>query len=346
MKKLLQTLSIILCLVMCVTIFSACAFGSSGDSDNDSETGSVVPIPSEISVSNYESKIVVGEEAFTSLKVQQKIKGEWEDVPKADFTYECNYDGSKYGEYSLKVYLNDYPHIKFEDTITVNPLTVQVPTYTTVYTGSVVDIKAQLEANANGLYTVTKYTKVSNVGKYEASVTLTDPNKYMWVDADSRILRGRTQSVNWDITIAPAKTYSGPSHLTVYYGDTLYDVAADNNLENIVWKDDASTKISNQAYAIAIYNESVGNYQNTPITIFFDEIIRTSEYTIEYYFSDGSEYVIDESMTTILSGNITELVSIESPVIEGFEFDEFRSTIVGKILKRGGLVLQLYYNPA
>lgn len=337
MRKLLKTLSIMCCMVLCIAIFSAC------DSTTDNDTESLLPIPSEIKVEGYEKEITVGDELISTLIVDQKINGEWKAVAKADFTFECDYDGTKYGEYAVKVYLNEYPHVKFEDVVVVKPLTVQVPSFTKVYDGELVDIKSEIEANSNGIYEVSTYTLVSKVGNYSASVTLTNPDKYVWVDGETQF-KGSTRTINWDITKAPAQRYTGVTNLSVYYGDTLYEIAESNNLQNITWVLDVSTKITSVGSAIAKYNESVGNYEDTTITFFFDEVITDSNYTIEYYFFDGDEYVKDDAKTETIIKNIGELVNANTPDFTGFTLNNQLSNISGKVLKQGGLVLRLYYD--
>jgi len=339
MRKYIKIFSIIFCMVLCIAIFSACDDTSSSDNSE-----SLVPIPSEIKVEGYEKEVVVGESIFSTLLVDQKVSGEWKGVAKADYTCECDYDGTKYGEYSLKVYLNDYPHIKLEDTIKVSPLTVTIPSFNAVYDGDLVDIKSELETTLNGLYEVSTYTKVSKVGEYSANVKLTNPDKYTWVDASGNVVKGSTHTIKWNITKAPAKRYTGETNLTVYYGDTLTEVATENNLKNITFNVDASTRITNQESVVATYNESAGNYEDTIITIFFDEIITTANYKIEYYFFDGNDYVLDENKTETFSGNITEIVSVESGDFDGYELNTELSNLSGRIVKKDGLVLKLYYN--
>ena len=291
----------------------------------------------------YFTEINVGEQFFIDPIIQQKKNGSWVEVPKDDYLFECDYDGTKYGEYNFVVYLKNYTHVKFEDVVNVLPKKIELPTFSTVYTGQPIDIKSKIDAEAEELYEVTKYTKKTNVGVYSASVTLLNPDMYVWVDANDEILRGNTRSIDWEIVKAPAKNYSGTTHLTVYYGDTLYDIAESNNLKNITWVNDSSTIITNQAYATAKYNESVGNYEDTLITIFFDEIIRTSHYRVEYYFHDGSEYVIDENKSQTISANIGEFVSVEVPNIDGYEVNNMLSITQGRVVKQDGLVLKIYY---
>jgi len=220
-----------------------------------------------------------------------------------------------------------------------------LPTYTTVYTGEGIDIKAALENKSNGLYSVSQYTKEVNVGEYSASLTLTNPDKYCWVDDSGQVIKGYTKSINWSITKASAKAYTGERQFVVYYGDTLYDVAVQNNLKNITWVDEDNTIITNQTSVSAIYNESPGNYEDTYISIVFADIVTTANYAVEYYFYDGSEYVLDSSRSVYdNSDTIGEIINLAPETINGFVFNTYLSNATGKVVKDGSLVLKLYYD--
>lgn len=343
MKRKIKFLSCLFCILIGSVLFSACDLNLNASLGPVDEN--VDPIPSEISVQGICSEITVGEEVYSSLKVKQQLEGEWQEVVKIDYAVETDYDGTKYGDYAVKVYLVNYPHIKYETSVSVKPLTVSLPTYTTRYTGENIDIKSEVESRSGGLYSVTQYTKESAVGEYSAAVTLTNPDKYVWADDNGEILKGYTKSINWSITKAPAKTYTGESQLTVYYGDTLYDVAVENGLSNITWVDGDNAVVTNQTRVSAIYNESPGNYEDTYISIFFTEIVTTANYSVEYYLYDGSDYVIDNSRSSEnLQSTIGEIITITPENIDGYVFDNFLSNATGKVLKDGSLVLQLYFN--
>ena len=340
MKKVINFFSLIFVVMLSATIFVACDAPASGTPQEPD-----IPVPTEIMVEGYNKTLVVGEEVITKLVVTQNIEGEWEGVAKADYEYSCAYDGTKYGKFEIKVQLKEYPNIKFTDTITVNPIGVKIPSFTTVYTGETIDIKTELERNSKGLYKASKFTNKINVGEYDASLTLVDPNKYAWIEEDGSFnTYSKTKSIKWTITKAPSKTYEGNVHLSVYYGDTLEDVAIENGLTNITWQDGASTKVSNQKNVIAIYNENPQNYEDTPITFFFDEIITTSKYKIEYYIFDGTSYALNSVESIELNGNIGTIVNAEIKEFSGYELNEELSLVSGRILKKDGLVLKLYYD--
>lgn len=355
MKKWMKMFITVVCIVVGMTIFSACDFNlQTVNRNNEATPPAEVKIPSEIEVTGYENNIVVGEEFLTKLKVRAKIDGVWEEVVKVDYSYTCEYTGSKYGEYAFNVYLKEYPSIEHSDTIVVNPKTIQIPdSYSTTYTGEIVDIKNYYQQQSNDLYEVKNYMNMSGCGNYDITLKLTNPDEYVWVDAEGNILKGSTQKVNWSIIKANPKQYTGLSNLTAYYGDTLYDLLVDNDLKNITWVMDVnnnpvneSTKVTGETTYYAYYNENQQNYENTQVAITINEFITTANYTIEHYFFDGSNYVIDENLTEIISGNIGTIVEAEVNNVEGYTVNDYLCNSTGKIIKKDGLVLKIYYDIA
>ena len=338
------------CLVVGMTIFSACDFGS--NPDNEITPPAVVKVPSELEVTGYSNEVVVGDEFITKLKVKAKIDGVWEEVAKADYTYICSYTGSKYGEYKFNVYLKDYPSVEHSDVIVVKPKTVLLPeSFSTKYTGETIDIKNHYDSVSNGLYEVKTYMNMSNCGTYEVSLKLTNTDEYVWVDAEGNVLKNITQKVNWNITKANPQTYTGTTALTAYYGDTLETVAKENNLNNITWYMDSTnnpvnnnTVVTEGAVYYAYYNDNPQNYEDTLVTMNIVEYITVANYTVEYYFFDGTEYTKDDSLTSIINGNIEDVVSVVADEMSGYIFNSMISNTTGEILKRDGLVLRLYYD--
>ena len=356
MKKWIKFIGVVFCLIVSMTIFSACDLLTTQVTQTDSSVTPPVPIkvPSEVRVSGYKTEIEVGENFITKLKVEAKLEGNWEEVVKVDYVAVCSYTGNKYGEYKFNVYLKEFPSVEYSDTIIVNPKKVVIPeSYSTVYTGEAVDIKSYYEDLSQDEYQVVNYMNMSNCGEYEVSLRLTNTDKYVWTDVEGNILKNPTQKIKWNITKAPAKTY-GNTSIVVYAGDTLYDVLLENNLENITWYKDvnnnnitAETKVDGTITKYyAHYNENPQNYEDTLVTFTVAEFIEESNYTIEYYCYDGSEYVLDESLTEIVAGNIGDIVEITPKVLEGYQLNELESALAGKILKKNGLVLKLYYDIA
>lgn len=353
MKKWIKYVGMIFCLIVSVTILSACDFGTL-PVQNDGSVPPPVPIkvPSEVRVSGYETEIEVGDDFITKLKVEAKLEGNWEEVVKVDYVVACNYTGSKYGEYQFNVYLKEFPSVEYSDTIVVNPKKVVVPeSYSVEYTGEIVDIKSYYEDLSDD-YSVTNYVNMSNCGEYEVSLRLTNTDKYVWVDSEDNILKNPTQKIKWNITKAPAKQYTGNTSLIAYAGDTLYDVLTENNLQHITWYRDvnnnsitASTKVDSLITTYyAYYNENPQNYEDTLVTFTINEFVVTANYTVEYYLYDGSDYVINNALTEVISANIGDIVELTPNTLEGYLFNATSSSIVGKVVKKDGLVLKLYYD--
>ena len=129
MKKMVKILSIMLCLCAFTLVFSACS--KDKDDADSGETATLLSIPSEIKVEGYFTEVIVGEDFFINPTIQQKKNGKWLDVPVADYVFECDYDGTKYGEYDFSVYLASYPHVKFDGTVNILPKQVVLPTFST-----------------------------------------------------------------------------------------------------------------------------------------------------------------------------------------------------------------------
>lgn len=353
MKKWIKLFGLSVCMIVGMTIFSACDFSPNTNNNDDTATPPVaVKIPSDIEVTGYDNNIVVGEEFISKLKVRAKFDGEWEEVVKADYSYTCSYTGSKYGEYAFNVYLKEYPSVEYSDIITVNPKTIELPaSFSTKYTGEIVDIKAHYQSLSNDLYDVKNYMNMSNVGDYEVTLKLINSDVYVWTDAEGNILKNSAQKLSWSITKASPKPYTGVTNITAYYGDTLYDLLIDNHLNNITWHRDVNnnsvndtTIVTEETIYYAYYNENPLNYENTPVTIIVDEVITTANYSVQYYFFDGGSYVINEDMTKVLSGNIGEIVEAEVENVNGYVYNSMISNNIGRVIKKDGLILKLYYD--
>ena len=98
MKKLVKILSIMLCFCAFAFVFSACA---GDETDSTGENATLLAAPSEIKVEGYFTEINVGEAFFIEPLIQQKKNGNWVEVPKDDYVFECDYDGTKYGDLTL-----------------------------------------------------------------------------------------------------------------------------------------------------------------------------------------------------------------------------------------------------
>jgi len=342
MKKWLKILFIMMFLCVTTLIFSACT--TTEEETSTGENATLLAVPSEIKVEGYFTEVNVGDEFFISPIIQQKKNGKWVAVPTADYVFECEYDGTQYGNFDFVVYLKDYPHVKFEDSVKVLSHKIKVPTFSTIYTGSQVDVKTEIESKSEGFYEVIAYSKMTNVGKYSASLQLTDPKKCEWINDKGEVLKGKIQKIDWEITKAESKEYSGNNNLTVYYGETLFEIAQNNNLDNIFWSVDPSTKITNQTQVEAVYNESIGNYEDTNVVIYFDEIIRNSHYKVEFYLHDGEEYILDMSKTLTIVEEIGKFVVYDYISIDGYQANEDLSQNRGIVLKQDGLILKLYYD--
>ena len=84
MKKWIKFMGIVFCLIVSMTIFSACDLLTTQVTQTDSSVTPPVPIkvPSEVRVSGYKTEIEVGENFITKLKVEAKLEGNWEEVVK------------------------------------------------------------------------------------------------------------------------------------------------------------------------------------------------------------------------------------------------------------------------
>lgn len=362
MKKLGKVALIISCFVLMLTAFTACSFGGKDNSSDNDTTPSTPSKPQqvELSLSGYNEEITVGDELYSKLKVQKKVGENWEEVVKADYTISTDYDKTAYGTFTLTVTLKDGTGETSVD-IKVKPLKVKLPTYTTVYTGELVDVKTALEKNSTPvgtfvkLYDVTTYENKTNVGVYTAKVKLTNPKKYVWVDVDGTELKGATQVVNWSITLAPRKTtYNNSLNLTVYYGDTLRQVVEDNKLNydnhNLIdfafisetgEQLDEMTLITNQIRLYAKFRPNA-NYEYNENLVFNVTVVTTAEYKVEHYKKQGDTYVLADTET--LSGQITSVVSATAKMYEGFTLNDTLSDKVGRITKDGLLVIKMYYD--
>lgn len=340
---------------MC-TVFTACDFFAS-DGDGDSDT----PTPTEVSVSGYEKEIVVGEEIYTKLKVQQKLNDEWEEIPKADYVVTCDYDKTKYGIYELKVTLSNFKTVSFSDKITVKPKLVEVPTFSVQYSGEVVSPNVEFEKfasqNTSGvkMYEVVTYEKKTDVGKYMCKLKLVNSDIYAWADSTGNAVADITQLATWEITPAPKRNkYLGQTNLELTYGDTLYEVISENrlNFENGMQIDldfidddgnvlDNSTIITDQTSLRARFRPNANYEYNNALVFVITNIKTTASYTIEHYKKTVSGYVLADTET--LSGNIGDVVTALSKNYDGFTYVDGISIGRGKIIKDGSLVLKLYY---
>ena len=352
MKKWIKIMGCIFVLIVSSTIFSACDFfASTSTPPGMIEPPEIIETPSEIRVSGYVTEVEVGDDFIDRLRVEAKYEAGWQEVVKADYNYICNYTGSKYGTYPFKVYLKNFANVELTDTITVLPKTVMVPDgYTTKYTGNIVDIKSHYDNLSQGIYNVQEYVNMSNCGEYSINLVLNDTDKYVWVDADGNILRNPVQKINWSITKANAKIYSGISEVKAYKGDTLYDLMVDNNLQHITWQSDGANAVTNKTLVtgtgsyIVTFNEDPLNYLDGVTEIIITEYITTANYTVEYYLFDGENYVKEPTRTIISSGTIGDFVYADIMDIDGFIFNSSLSSTEGKIIKQDGLVLKLYYD--
>ncbi len=355
MKRFLKITLCLICLVFASFGLTACDLFS-GDSGGDNTANA----PTEISVTGVSTEIMVGQSLYTRLKVQQKVGEEWEEVPQADYKITCNYDATKYGTFEFKVNLREYPKIEFKTNIVVNPIQVTLPTFSVVYTGELVDAKSNLEEFAyfpnsdEKLFEVISYENRTNVGNYSAKVRLLNPDKYMWSDGTQN-LSGRTQTVNWSITQAPKKSvYGNSTNLTVYYGDTLLDVIQDNllNYENgrqidFAFIDESGEVVSTN---IVITNQTVlfarfrpnSNYEYNDTLSFNLTIVPNAYYKVEHYKLEGGEYVL--ATTETFNARITSVVSATAKTYDGYTLNSDISTISGRVVKGGSLVLKLYYD--
>ena len=268
MKNISKFLCYIFLIFFCSNFFAGCEmFLQQSEKEPEPE----LPAPTEIMVEGYKTEVVVGESHITKLKVSQLYEGEWEDVPKADYVYTCDYDTTKWGEYEMKVYLKEYPELSFTDTITVTPIIVTAPTFSTIYSGEMVDISTELMKNSNGRYTVSSYTNFVNAGTYEATLELTNTNKYVWATDDGYTTNLR-KKVNWTIEKAPAKSYQGATQFEVNSGDNLYDLihnSAQTNLKYLTFLDvDMNEAITQDCTIYAKYNENSSNYHDSGILMF------------------------------------------------------------------------------
>ena len=352
MKKWIKMICYIFILVVSSTIFSACDFfASTSTPPGMVEPPEIIETPSEIRVSGYSNMVEVGEDFIDHLRVEAKYEAGWQEVVKADYNYICNYTGSKYGTYSFKVYLKNFANVELTDTITVTPKPVVVPEgYTTTYTGNIIDIKAHYDSLSQGIYDVQEYVNMSNCGDYSLNLVLKDTDKYVWVDGEGNILRNPIQKINWSITKANAKIYSGLSEVRAYKGDTLYDIMVDNGLQNITWQSDGSNPVNNNTIVtstgsyIVTFNDNPKNYNDGITEITIIEYVTTANYTVEYYFYNGEEYVIDSAKSKVVSGTIGDFVTAEIISEDGFVLNSAMSSVSGKIIKKDGLVLKLYYD--
>lgn len=352
MKKYLKYILICAIFLCFSVVLAGCSLFSS---DNNNEPD--IPTPTEIDVTGYTQEITVGDPIYTKLMVYQKINGEWEDVPKADFITTCDYDATAYGSFELVVTLREYPDIKFSTTIIVNPIRVNVPSYTTTYTGEEIDIKSCLESQAmvggEKAFEVTSYEKKTDVGTYTAKVRLLDANKYVWFDGENQ-LTTRTQSVSWTITKAGKIERFDKTEVTAFYGDTLLDVIEQNGLnyvngEKIDFQfiDDVGNAIShdtiitNQTILYAKFRPNK-NYEYNDLVTLNLTITTNAKYTVEYYKFDGESYQLADSEE--LSGKITSPVTATEKNYEGYTLNEVVSIKVGRVTKDGSLVLRLYYD--
>lgn len=352
MKKWISYLGIMFCMIVSATIFSACDFSvGSGNTNPTADPPKAVVVPTDIEVSGYSKEITVGDDFIDKLKVKIYIDGKWQELAKADYRYSTTYDGSKYGQYSFNVYLKEYPNIDFSDTITVTPIKVAIPSeYSTTYNGDEVDIKSHYEAQSNGLYSVYSYVNMTNCGDYEVQLKLNNSDKYVWSDESGEILTNPVQKIDWHITKAGRKQYTGAVDFVAYLGDTLQDLMYDNNLKNITWYMDGngnnisgSTAIAKGVSYYAYYNENPLNYEDTLITITISDIITTSNYKVEYYVFDGETYNLDEEKTVTNSATIG--TDVEADVPSGYQLDKSSSELKGKVVKKDGLVLKVYIIP-
>lgn len=362
MKKLGRYVLIISCFVVMCACFTACSFGGSNDSAG---SGSSPSTPAkvqtvELDISGINDDIVVGEEIYSKLKVQKRVNGSWEEVVKADYNVSTNYDKTQYGTFYLIVTMKDGSGEKQVDVV-VKPLTVKVPSFSTVYTGELVDVKTALEKNSTPtgtfvkLYEITSYENKTNVGVYSAKVKLLNPKKYVWVDDKGDTLNGVSQIVSWSITTAPRKTsYNNSLNLQLYYGDTLRQVVEDNrlnydngNLIDFAFIDEygnllsETTLITNQPRLYAKFRPNE-NYEYNDNLVFNVTITTTADYKVEHYQKQGESYVLVDTET--LSGQITSVVTATAKSYDGYVFNDKLSERAGRVVKGGTLVIKLYYD--
>lgn len=350
-KKYLKYILICTVFLCLSVVLTGCDLFSGDNNEPD------VPAPTEIDVTGFSPEITVGDPIYTKLTVYQKINGEWEDVPKADFIITCDYDATRYGTYELVVSLREYPDIKYTAQITVKPIYVTVPSYSTTYTGEEIDIKSCLESQAQvggeKAFEVTAYEKKTDVGEYTAKVRLLNADKYVWFDGEN-VLSTRTQNVSWTITKAGKIERYDKTEVSAFYGDTLLDVIGQNELnyvngEKIDFQfiDDVgnelshSTIITNQTVLYAKFRPNK-NYEYNDLVTLNVSIVANAGYTVEHYKFDGESYQLADSEQ--FSGKITSVVTATAKQYDGFLLNEITSIKVGRVTKDGSLILKLYYD--
>lgn len=349
MKKFLKYI-LISAIFVIIPFLTACDFGGSTDEP-------AIPKPTEIAVSGFSQEITVGESIYSKLKVQQKISEEWKEVPKADYVVSCDYDATSYGTYDFVVSLKEYPKIVFSTQITVNPIEMEVPTYSTTYNGNIIDIKSKLDElsyiGTEKVFDVISYANRSDVGSYTAKVRLIDANKYVW-SRDGVTLSGKTQTVGWEITKAGESDIFNKTQVTAFYGDTLLEVIQSNQLNYINGNQidfqfidengnnlSHDTVITDQATLYAKFRPNSNYEYNTQIVLSVTITINAG-YKVEHYKYGGSEYILSD--TDNLSAKITSLVTATPKDYDGFAVNDNLSIKVGRVTKNGELVLKIYYD--
>ncbi len=173
------------------------------------------------------------------------------------------------------------------------------------------------------------------------------------VDAEIKTIAHFTFTTSGSVTSGTVLA-DGSLVLKVYYTRNTYNVTFNGNGGTLVSGEEIQT-VKYQGSAVApTYSKAGYNYEFDKAFINISEDIEVTavwtartdiDYTVEIYLQNvaNDEYTKDNSRTQTLKGTTDSNVSVTPESIEHFAYNASLSTVSGKVLADGSLVLKVYY---